>query len=155
MGIRAFGGLDALESEHCLSGDPEACAAIVLNPDLADKGGAEQRRITRRSPAFVVGPVRSVMFAGYEHQFLLSDLEREFGPEVFGRFWRSEEGVRDAFETAFGEDLGEWVVRWIDLGVGIEHAKPAPTLSATFGSLLLISLMTGLATYVHRRRRVV
>lgn len=141
-------------TERCLTGDAESCATIVLRPDLADSRGAEQRRLTRSSPAFVTGLPMSVLFGWYESWFLLSDLEREFGRDAFARFWTSDGDVRTAFEAAFGEDLGDWVVRWVDAGPGIERASPAPTLSATLGSLLLVSLVTGASVLQQRRRRV-
>lgn len=144
---------DAMQPERCLAGDAEMCASLFLRPDRVDRIGASDRAAAARSPAVWAGRPHVWPFPA-DNEYLLSDLERQFGTEAFHRFWTSDRDVRPAFESAFGVDLGEWLLEWLDEGPGIEPATPAPTLSATFGSLLLISLMTGVATLWQKRRHV-
>jgi hypothetical protein len=146
-----FGG--AMENERCLTGEAATCTKIFLDPDGVNPVGARRQRVAQRSPAIYSGYLPTDAFS-YDGPFLLADLEARFGPEAFRRFWTSGDEVTAAFETAFGMEVGDWIVEWLDERTGIDKATPAPTLAATFGSLLLVSLMTGLAAFVHRRRRV-
>lgn len=144
---------EAMQPERCLAGDADVCAALFLEPDAVDPTGASERAVARRSPALWAGRLRTRSFPA-DNEYLVADLEARFGPEAFHRFWTSDDDVRTAFESSFGVDLGEWLVEWLDAGPGIEPATPAPTLTATFESLLLVGLMTGLATFWQKRRRV-
>lgn len=138
--------------ERCLTGVATLCEEVFLDPRPGNRRGTGGRSVAVTSAASFSQGVGNGPFPA-QNPYLLSDLEREFGRDAFGRFWTSELDVSAAFEAAFGVDLGEWLVGWLDEGPGIEPATPAPTLSATLGSLLLISLMTGLATFRQRRRR--
>jgi hypothetical protein len=42
----------------------------------------------------------------------LSDLIRDQGPEKFASFWKSDQALDAAFQSAFGETLGAWTQRW-------------------------------------------
>lgn len=150
VGLSGRGGLDV---ERCLTGQPEVCEAVFLRPRDADPTLRGQSALAIRSPVFFAGSARSGPFPA-ENWFLLDDLEREFGRDAFQRFWTSGEDVRSAFQAAFGVDLGEWLIRWLDNGPGIEPATPAATLASTLQGLLTIALMTGLATAWQWRRQV-
>ena len=143
-----------MESERCTTGNAEVCAALFLDPDRVNPAAAQRRRITRLAPAIYAGTSRSSPFTYLDDAFLLSDLEAEFGRDAFQRFWTSDQNVRAAFETAFGVDPGTWIVGRLDARGAIEHATPAPRPATAFGSLLLISTVTGLGVLVQRRRQV-
>ncbi len=55
---------------------------------------------------------------------LLNDLETEFGEERFAAFWKSDQPVEAAFETAFGIDVGEWVYGWATERLGKQNRGP-------------------------------
>jgi hypothetical protein len=150
LAIHLAGNEPGLVTEHCWSGDGESCVAAFLDPDLVDPSGSSQRRAARRAPALATGTEYGDPFS----TTLLADLEFEFGADAFRRFWTSEDEVRRAFEAAFGVDLGDWLLSWVDREQGLEPATPAPTRSAAFGGLLLVSMATGLAGVLQRRRRV-
>jgi hypothetical protein len=83
---------------------------------------------------------------------LFWDLEKEFGPERFQRFWSSEQGLEEAFQAAFGESIGAWTMRWARDKIGpMEASKPIP-LQASLLSLLVIGLLGAMACGVQRRR---
>ncbi len=42
----------------------------------------------------------------------LSDLIRDQGRDKFAQFWKSSAPFEQAFQNAFGEDLGAWTQRW-------------------------------------------
>ena len=85
--------------------------------------------------------------------YLLADLEAEFGPDAFQRFWSSEEDFEVAFERAFGIGSGEWMVGWTRGVSGSFPATPRLARSASSGSMLLIGVLLGLA-YVRARKRL-
>jgi hypothetical protein len=96
---------------RCLAGDTSACAAAVLDTTLlAAWGGATPRDLTTafhrtRTP-------RAVLEAGPLASWFLSDLIRDQGQERFADFWRSDQPMTVAFQSAFGMELGDWTLRW-------------------------------------------
>jgi len=86
--------------------------------------------------------------------YLLADLEAEFGPDRFQRFWSSELELPEAFEAAFGVGLGEWVITWVDANMRISPAGPGMSKSAALGGILALSLFAAMAGAWARRRRV-
>jgi hypothetical protein len=85
---------------------------------------------------------------------LLADLEQEFGPERFARFWNGQGTVEEAFAAAFGMDIGEWTRDWS------RRADPGSTLAARLdaGTVLLALLTTialaAIAAIVALRRQI-
>ena len=142
-----------LEMERCLSGIAEGCLRTVTLPELIKPDG-DEAYIVANSPASALGSMNWRSIFGYHDDYLLADLEREFGPEAFSRFWKSDAEVPEAFETAFGMEMGAWVVTWVDDVIGAH--PPGPTLSAGMlgGSLLTLLLLAGIITLVARRRTV-
>jgi hypothetical protein len=106
-----------------------------------------------RSPALAVGDDTGVL--GPEALLLLADLEADFGPEAFGRFWRSDAPVEMAFRDAFGIDVGPWVLSWVDRIYGTVPAGPRLAGSTTTWPLgLTLALFAAIAILFSRRRRV-
>jgi hypothetical protein len=125
-----FGQPLPLPLDRCLSGSAAVCADLFLTP--ADGGRPELRsnvESAERSPALAVGDDTGVL--GPEAMLLLADLEAEFGPEAFGRFWRSEAPVEVAFRDAFGVDVGAWVLSWVDDVFGTVQPGPSFAGSST------------------------
>lgn len=149
----ASGTRRPLQVDHCLAGDVEVCEAIVLAPHLASSF-ADERQIATRSPRAALGEAQRP-FLLFEERYMLADLEAEFGPEAFERFWESETDVAVAFQEAFGTEIGAWVVTWIESVAGIDSVGPGPPRSATLSTLLTITLLAGLSAGIQRRRRVV
>jgi len=85
--------------------------------------------------------------------YLLGDLEREYGAERFGRFWRSQDDVAEAFATAFGRPIGDWTAAWVAAHLGTVIPGPALPRQASFGTVLAL-LLGALAAGAWQRRRV-
>ncbi len=143
-----------LEGDRCGAGQAEACAYLFFNPAAVDPILASGLEQVRRSPAVSIGTRFSFLGFLVDPEYLLSDLEAEFGPEAFGHFWRSSLEVEAAFREAFGVDAGVWVRDWVDATIGLESSGPGLPRSASSGSMLTISLLLGLAYLRSRRRRV-
>jgi hypothetical protein len=157
-------GLNRPFSEHvavarCLADDGASCAQAVTDPEvLAAKSSA-----TRGDPAWlaantpishVADPHGALTSFKQRSASLLADLEAEFGPDAFARFWTSDEAVPEAFAAAFGMDLGEWVLGWSDDEIGHFRAGPSPTAATLGWSVLTLMLLTGFAGLKQVRRRV-
>ncbi len=97
-------------------------------------------------------------------EWWLSDLIRDQGREKFARFWTSSASFEQAFQVAFGEDLGAWTHRWSVRqweNSWFEKYSPSPrllgaTLKPSWPLLALgwsgVALM--LTAWVARRRQV-
>jgi hypothetical protein len=153
FGMSTLGYARPIVLDECLAADAEACGAIFLDPSLASRGTAVERRFATRAGALSISD-HTTGFAISEAQYLLGDLEEAFGADAFGRFWRSEEPVVEAFESAFGTDPGTWVLSWFESVVGVDPPGPHLARSATFGTFLALSLFAALTAAVNRRRRV-
>ncbi|MGH7559400.1 MAG: hypothetical protein ACRENB_00110 [Gemmatimonadales bacterium] len=97
---------------RCLTGDRAACEATVVDTALT-------ARLGRAFPPDLTGAYWRVGSAGLHEarphpEWWISDLIREFGPERFTRFWKSDAPPDRAFEAAFGEPLGDYQYRWAD-----------------------------------------
>jgi hypothetical protein len=149
-----FGQPIPVPLDRCLSGSAAVCAGLFLTP--ADGGHSELRsnvESAERSPALAVGDDTGVL--GPEALLLLADLEADFGPEAFGRFWRSDAPVEMAFRDAFGIDVGPWVLSWVDRIYGTVPAGPRLAGSTTTWPLgLTLALFAAIAILFSRRRRV-
>ncbi len=96
--------------------------------------------------------LRSVAF---DADYLLADLEAEFGADAFLRFWSSGDAVEDAFESAFGVTVGEWMTVWVDSVSGTLDPGPGLPRSASSGTMLALGLLAGIALLRNRRRKLV
>ena len=146
-------GVPALNTVRCVARRADACAEAFTNhgadraarsPAAADDlaTAADEELLDFRS-GFV-----------YEDQYLLADLEREFGEDAFARFWRSQEPVPDAFEAAFGTGVGEWVLNWVEAEIGFDDAGPALPSGTFLPTLLTFMALAAGASLAQVRRRV-
>jgi hypothetical protein len=78
----------------------------------------------------------------------------EFGADAFLRFWSSTRAVADAFESAFGVEVGEWMTAWVDSVSGTIEPGPGLPRSASSGSVFALGLLAGIAFLRNRRRRL-
>lgn len=147
-----YGTLPGAPDERCLAGNTGECRRAFLGLDDA---ASPERDTTVDDPALYPSTAR-LSFADFDHLAgsMLSDLDAEFGSARFARFWHSDTDVETAFQAAFGEPVGEWVMRWgrqrlepLDPGSLNAPGHLAETL-ATFALAIL------LAVAIARRRQV-
>lgn len=132
----------SFDGRRCRAGDAGACADALLREDTSIVGSSLSQR-DFYMPRIAPGEAR-----------LLADMEREFGPERFQRFWQSPQPVEQAFEAAFGIALGEWIVGWSEARYGPLTIGSRMKLETILLSLLFIGLFTGLAIATVRGRRI-
>ena len=154
FGFRVAAFNRPIETDQCLSGLPKACAALFVDPLLSDGVAAREQELVKRSPAASIGGSLLQAYTWYDDPYLLSDLESELGSEAFARFWTSELAVADAFEEAFGVDVGSWLITWIEAVTPIEKPGPGLPRSASSESMLAVGLLVGLAFMRNRRRKL-
>ena len=139
----------------CMSGIEEACTLALLDPSNA--GGELQldaRYVAERSPVTGISQtLRGSPFATYD-DYLLADLEAEFGRERFRAFWTSDNELTVAFESAFGMPMATWGAKWVRAHVGGVDAGPGLPRSASAGTGLVV-LLSALAAAAWARRRKV
>jgi hypothetical protein len=144
-----------LDMDRCLAGIAAACEAAVLDP-LVRRGEleADVLHVIQRSP--VTSLERAVFGSpfGSWDDYMLGDLEVEFGSDRFAAFWRSGLEVPQAFQAAFGVPLGEWIVSWS--GAHLPRTPAGPVLPSGANSAIALFLMVCalLAGAITRRRRV-
>lgn len=134
--------MEPFESRRCRAGDLTACTRTVVGVDPG----------TASTPTLSIGhrvPWRNSADAG-----LVVDMEREFGPERFQRFWKSPRPVDQAFEAAFGVGLGEWVQEWSETRYGPITIGSRMKVETILLSLLFIGLFIGLAVATAHGRRI-
>ena len=90
----------------------------------------------------------------FEGRYLLADLEREFGPEAFTRFWTSDADVPVAFEQAFGMPLETWIMGWVESTAFTRTPGPGMPFSAKLGGLLTLMLFAAIVGAWARGRTV-
>lgn len=148
------GVASSLAPDRCLAGVPEACALAFLEPRTLDELAAEEALVVAASPLIGGRGSRFLSVFGAGDDYLLSDLERAFGPRRFSLFWRSGGDVRSAFESAFDASLGDWVLDWTRENIGGSD-RPGPGLprAATAGTVVVMLLSGLVVTAVARRRR--
>lgn len=146
-------GSQALTMERCHTGTAEACGEVAAAPEITWPATVDAIEVARRSPALTLGRYNGTPF-GSPGDYLISDIERDFGPEAFGRFWRSDADVKTAFQDAFGVSLGEWALGWVQRNFGVRTRGPGLSKSAGLGGLLTLSLFAVLAGAWARRRKV-
>jgi hypothetical protein len=96
----------SLAPDRCLAGVVEACATAFLEPRTSDAPATDEARVVAASPLIGGRGSKFLSVFGAGDDYLLSDLERAFGPRRFTLFWRSQADVRPAFEHAFATPVG-------------------------------------------------
>jgi hypothetical protein len=137
----------------CLAGRAEACERAVTEPALLASGFRDTEWVLANSPAVDLGLRGRGPPFGYLDDALLFELEARFGQEAFQRFWTSGEPVPAAFEGAFGEPLGPWVLAWIERHVGLYRAGPSVPWGALGWSVLALMGLAFLASAAQTRRQ--
>lgn len=143
--------LDPLR-DQCLAGRPDACVDLMLEgrSAWASFDALEARR--RRASAFSATDRWGLW---RQDRFFLTTLEEEFGPERFRAFWTSRAPVPQAFEAAFGEPMGPWLLGWYGRSTPIVRPGPAPRAAGVLGTLAVLLLAGLVATVLVRRWKVV
>jgi hypothetical protein len=160
-GNRAFGRRDAfwpetdLGLERCMAGERDACADQVLTPQrgalLDDLSDARVARTLPSALGGVYDPATPPALT-QTSTYLLGDLEREYGAERFGRFWRSQDDVAQAFQSAFGVPIADWTAAWVAAHLGTLTPGPALPRQASSGTVLALLLGALAAGAWHRWR---
>jgi hypothetical protein len=83
--------------------------------------------------------------------FFFSALESDFGPARFGEFWRSPLQPEEAFQDAFGEPMGPWIMRWLRRYVDPPSTGPGVPARATLLTLLTLGFLLGAAVRMGRK----
>lgn len=154
VGRSWYGG--SARTDLCLSGSEESCSALILDP-VVRPAGVQHREIylgelLKDSPVDLIprySVVQGEMLGNQGH--LLSLLEREFGAERFGIFWRSDLPVAEAFQMAFGQSLDRWTMDWLRRYVDPPARGPGVPAQATLLTLMGIGLLAGGAVRMGRR----
>lgn len=142
-----------VEVEACLAGSAVGCLASATDPEIL--AWPDQRYVVENSPLSYVerhGRLRAP-FAQRDDD-LLADLERELGSDAFARFWRSDEPVPAAFSAAFGTEMGDWLVGWVEAEIGLRRAGPSVPARNLLASVFLLTVLAAASTYSAMRRRV-
>jgi hypothetical protein len=142
-----------LSRDQCLAGQAAGCRKVMLH-DLNTWAVGDGPAIAAGSSVTMIGRSSYSSSFGGADDYLFDDLEREFGTAAFAQFWTSDAEVPEAFEDAFGVEIGAWTARWVDRVMGTYPAGPRLTLSAGLGGLLTISLFAGIAVAWSKRRKV-
>ncbi len=139
----------------CLARRTEACLAEarVIHPQDSSRSMAIGVFIQTHSDFLRATSPGSPPFS-LAGGFLFADLEQEFGSDAFGRFWRSNEGVQQAFHDAFGVDMDTWLVRWTRRN--LPTYRPGPSLAGmtALGFFVLLAICGGLAAVATAKRSV-
>ncbi len=147
-----------LPLDRCLAGRADACLQLALHEPAsrldAVFSDATDSFIADRSPFYRVGGAYTAWVFGYTERYLLADLQQQFGPAAFQRFWTSDEDVPTAFHDAFGVDMGTWLVRWTRANLYTYRAGPSLPRSAAFGGFILLVLCGAIAGRWATKRRV-
>jgi len=91
-------------------------------------------------------------FGGAE-AYLVGDVFREVGPEVFQRFWTTTRPFEEAFTEMVNEDPGVWMSTWAQRQIGPVGAGPIPDGGAVTFLLGVTALALGAGVGAHVRRR--
>jgi hypothetical protein len=132
------------------------CRALVLDPIIRPSGVRhmefDPRELIMNSPVDLIPRYPTVAHEMLGNQgLLLSLLEEEFGPDQFNAFWGSDLPVPEAFELAFGQPLGLWIMEWLRRYVDPPARGPGVPVEATLLSLLGVGLLAGGAVRMGRR----
>jgi len=136
----------AVQAEACLAGRLDQCLATINT-----KAG---RHLTFRGD--VALHVRSRWPAyrfGADERAMLTQIEREFGPEKFARFWHSGDSLEVAFASAFGVPLDRWVMQWARSQFGVEPRGPSVPAGTLLVSLFSLGMLVLVAVAIAERRQ--
>jgi hypothetical protein len=138
-----------LPTTGCVAGKLQACTATFL------EGGSSRsfRRLVAESPIAYVQE-GSVSLFEQKSDAILAELEAEYGPESFARFWRSDGEVETAFRAAFGVEPGAWLHDWVQAEIGSYRSGPMPKGGAIVFALLMLTALSAAACVIAMRRRV-
>lgn len=156
---RDFVALRSTLGEGCLAGQVDACRRAVLDPlAFAKRDSYPELRAPESYPGleewiYSENSGLGQPFGGRERTWM-GDLEAEFGPERFARFWTSDQTVEDAFTTAFGEPIEMWTMRWAQDRMGPQKAGPSTDLLSVLLTLVTLLTCVWIATATATRRRV-
>ena len=142
-----------LELQRCLSGDTGACVRVVTDPEIIFARGGDVAYLVANSPVSNLDGFSRSPFE-YQDDYLLADLEAELGAEAFARFWTSDASVPQAFEAAFGVEMGAWVLTWVESEIGLYQAGPTTRAGAFWLSVLTLMVLASIASGTAMRRRV-
>jgi hypothetical protein len=130
-----------LAGQACLGGREEVCARAVTNPrtiyGIPDSALHVTEWDTRLAPG---------------ERTLLIKLERDFGPERFQRFWTSNQPFEEAFQEAFGVELGAWVRHSLQSFGQISRGARVGGTSVVLTVLFLGACLGAALATAHRRR---
>ncbi|HKI96657.1 MAG TPA: hypothetical protein VJ992_15315 [Gemmatimonadales bacterium] len=84
----------------------------------------------------------------------LADIVAHFGPDRFGRFWRSPADLDSGFAHAFDTPLAEWTRGWVDASYPPLPAGMLVRPRAWLTSLLCALVFVGIGVGVARRRGI-
>jgi hypothetical protein len=76
------------------------------------------------------------------------------GRERFQRFWTSDKAPAEAFQAAFGRDIGAWTVEWAQDSYGVRGRGPAVSASSALVAALVALFSLGAAIAAARRQQV-
>ncbi len=141
--------------DGCFSGHEDACLHVALEglprtglPGTAPGNSVDDavaRFVTARTSFYRVGGAHWLSAFGFPSRYLLSDLERQFGPKAFGRFWTSQENVPQAFHDAFGMKMGDWLAQWARANTYHYRSSPSLPRDAAVGGFLLLAVCGAIA----------
>ena len=136
----------------CLAGRAEACAQALTDPAVLASRSRDALLVANSPMSHMAGGA----FTPFARRsaFLLFELEAQYGPAAFARFWTSEASVPEAFEGSFGVELGAWVLGWAEEEIGLFRAGPTPTAATVGWSLVALMILSGLASATAMQRRV-
>jgi len=140
--------------QGCLGGRARACERAVTDPELLRPTLGDQAYVVAHSSVVGTGTYELDRPFDFMNGTLLADLERDFGAEAFDGFWKSDQAVPEAFEAAFGTDMGDWLVGWVKPKIGLYGAGPGVPLDALPLCLVTLMVFGGVAMLVQRRRAV-
>ncbi len=136
--------------EGCLAGRDDVCvdaARDMRQFGLLIAGHVEDSRTIHTRPRWI-GP--GYLVAGG----LVSDIEREVGPERFARIWTSSTDPEADLSAALGVDFDEWLMDWAGFYFGVEPIGPRPDTETSVRSLLFILAVLGTGLWIASRRQV-
>lgn len=139
----------------CMTGSPAGCARAVTDGSIAAPPGSDAEHLLGRTQVSYadLGWTQERPFS-YLDDSLFADLEAQFGQEAFERFWTSDGSVEAAFASAFGVEIGDWVLAWVDAQMGIAKAGPGIPGVDFLLAMLTIGGLTAVASGAAMRRRV-
>lgn len=147
-------GQPSLYSDQCMASIAEGCGQVFLHPLAGDRDPMDYGWVTRHSPALAIGETSWGSAFGPIDDYVLSDLESQFGRDAFARFWTSDAPVEEAFRTAFGVTPGDWMLDWLGRNVRLSTSGPRLPLRAGVGVVLTLVLCALAVGAVSRRRKV-